>query len=152
METFVVHFDGSFSPWTTKIAAYGFTIHHDGELVKSGHGVVGQGDKMSCNVAEFSGLYKALFELLKPKYPSPKNIHVIGDSQLVIKMMTKVFKSDRTKKYYNFYIDCERMTNNHKQEGSHITFEWKRRCHNSEADALSTMHRLETKEDKIILK
>ena len=33
METFQVHFDGSFSPWTTKIAAYGFIIHKNGKLV-----------------------------------------------------------------------------------------------------------------------
>lgn len=141
MEVYSLHFDGSFSPWTTKVAAYGYTIHHQGTLVKSGHGIVGQGDDMSCNVAEFSGLYVALLELGIFILPHSR-VNVYGDSQLVIKLLTREWKA-KAGKYYHYYDLCNQLVKVYRKNGHQVTFTWKPREKNTEADALSTAHRTE---------
>lgn len=84
-----IYFDGACEPVNPGgTASYGWAIVRDGETLASGGAVIGSGDGMTNNVAEYTGLIegiKGLSELGIIAGP----IKVYGDSDLVCKMIRK---------------------------------------------------------------
>lgn len=80
-----MHFDGACLPRNPGgVAAYGFVVHRDGELVHEGHGLASPpGPGATNNVAEFTGLVQGL-TWLKAHARRGEPIRVRGDSRLAI--------------------------------------------------------------------
>ncbi len=125
-----VYFDGLCYPKNPSgIAAYGYLIYSDNQLVHKGFGAVGEGKGMTNNVAEYEGL-KAAVQWLKDNGINERLI-IKGDSQLVIKQMKGEWQvSSATSKKY--VPEIKRLL-----EGMDVSFVWIPREENQEADKLS---------------
>jgi ribonuclease HI len=125
-----VYFDGLCYPRNPcGVAAYGYLIYRNGELIHKGFGAAGEGAGMTNNVAEYEGL-KAAVQWLKDQGISER-IAIKGDSQLVIRQMKGEWKtSSATSRKYVPTIG--RML-----EGMDVSFRWIPREENEEADRLS---------------
>lgn len=125
-----VYFDGLCYPRNPcGVAAYGYLVYRDGELIHRGFRAVGEGKGMTNNVAEYEGLMAAA-QWLKDEGIREK-IVIKGDSQLVIKQMKGEWKiSSATSKKY--VPEIRRLL-----EGKDVSFSWVAREENEEADKLS---------------
>jgi ribonuclease HI len=137
MEQYVLRFDGSCNPNPGGTAAYGFTISKDGETVKSGHGVIGKGKGMTNNLAEFWALKEGLECFQNEFHPWPYNLNVIGDSNLVIKIMRGKWRASFKKPYFNAYLHADILRQGLENKGVTMHFNWVPREHNQECDNLS---------------
>ena len=136
-----VYFDGLCYPKNPGgVAAYGYLVRRDGELIHKGFGAVGEGKGMTNNVAEYEGL-RAAAQWLQDEGIEEKLV-VKGDSQLVIKQMTGVWRisSGTSKKYVP---QIKRLL-----EGKDVTFSWVPREENEEADKLSRVAYEKYQKDK----
>ncbi len=125
-----VHFDGLCYPKNPcGVAAYGYLISRDDQVIHKGFGAVGEGKGMTNNVAEYEGL-KAAARWLKDNEINGK-ITIKGDSQLVIKQMKGEWQvnSATSRKYVP---EIKRLL-----EGMDVSFVWTPREKNEEADKLS---------------
>ena len=86
------YFDGLCDPNPGGVATYGFVIRKDGKKIHEGHGLAGKpkSPQATNNVAEYTGLIKALEWLLDQKSSGP--IVVRGDSDLIIKQVKGEYK------------------------------------------------------------
>jgi ribonuclease HI len=86
------YFDGLCDPNPGGVATYGFVIRKDGKKLQEGHGLAGKpkSPQATNNVAEYTGLIKALEWLLDQKISGP--ILVRGDSDLIIKQVKGEYK------------------------------------------------------------
>jgi ribonuclease HI len=125
-----VYFDGLCYPKNPcGVAAYGYLIYRDGEIMHKGFGAVGEGVGMTNNVAEYEGL-KAAVQWLKDNEIKEK-IAIKGDSQLVIRQMNGEWKiNSATSRKYVPAIGSM-------LEGMDVSFMWIPREENEEADGLS---------------
>lgn len=125
-----VYFDGLCYPKNPGgVAAYGYLIYRDGELIHKGFGAVGEGMGMTSNVAEYEGLRAAL-QWIRDNGIDDK-IVIKGDSQLVIKQ-TKgdwQIRSSTSKKYVPEIRGLA--------AGRDVSFVWVPRGENEKADELS---------------
>jgi len=81
------YFDGACEPVNPGgTAAYGVLIMQDDDVVFTNSHVVGDGDGMSNNVAEYCG-FIAVLEYLKMQDLYAEEVYVYGDSKLVINQM-----------------------------------------------------------------
>src|SRR3989304_3207940 len=81
-------FDGACEPINPGgTASYGWLLKRDGKIIESGSGIVGTGDGMTNNIAEYQGLLEGIKAFLKLK--SAKKLLIKGDSSLVINMVKK---------------------------------------------------------------
>lgn len=140
---YTLHFDGACWPNPDGRASYGYTIVHEGKQVADGHGLAGDGKGMSNNFAEFYALYKGLegFVNLQADYKSTLN--VLGDSQLVVKMLNK--KTPKAKKdrlYYPAYIKTWFLLFAVKERYV-VNLQWVPRAQNQGADDLSKIDQIE---------
>ncbi|MDH7596952.1 MAG: ribonuclease HI [Methanothrix sp.] len=133
-----VFFDGLCSPRNPGgVAAYGYLIYRNGELLHRGWGVVGEGRGMTNNVAEYEALLAAIRWIQKNAHG--ESVVFKGDSRLVIKQMSGEWKvrSDTSRRYVPLIKSM--------LEGIDHKFVWIPREENVEADALSKhayeMHR-----------
>lgn len=125
-----VYFDGLCYPKNPcGVAAYGYLIYRDGEIIHRGFRAVGEGKGMTNNVAEYEGL-KAAAMWLQDNGIEEK-ILIKGDSQLVMKQMKGDWQvnSATSKKYVP---EIKRLL-----QGMDVTFQWVPREKNEEADKLS---------------
>ena len=84
-----IYFDGACEPKNPGgTASYGWVVSKDGEMLAQDAQVVGSGDGMTNNVAEYSGLIGALEGLSRMGVASGK-IKIHGDSKLVCQMVGK---------------------------------------------------------------
>ncbi len=113
------------------MAAYGYLIYSDKELIHRGFGVVGEGRGMTNNVAEYEGL-KAAAQWLKD-HEITESITIKGDSQLVMKQMKGDWeiRSDTSRRYVP---EIRELLGNRD-----VRFIWIPRDMNEEADQLSRM-------------
>jgi ribonuclease HI len=80
------YFDGLCYPKNPcGVAAYGYLIYRDGEIIHRGFRAVGEGKGMTNNVAEYEGLKAAAMWLHDNGIE--EKILIKGDSQLVMKQM-----------------------------------------------------------------
>jgi ribonuclease HI len=125
-----VYFDGLCYPKNPcGVAAYGYLIYRDAEIIHRGFRAVGEGKGMTNNVAEYEGL-KAAAKWLQDNRIEEK-ILIKGDSQLVMKQMKGEWQvnSDTSKKYVP---EIKQLL-----QGKDVTFQWVPREKNEEADKLS---------------
>jgi ribonuclease HI len=125
-----VYFDGLCYPKKPGgVAAYGYPIYRDEELIHKGFGAVGEGRGMTNNVAEFEGL-KAALQWINDNGIDDK-IVIRGDSQLVIKQMKGDWqiKSGTSKRYVPEIREL--------MEDRDVSFAWIPRAENEMADKLS---------------
>jgi ribonuclease HI len=125
-----VYFDGLCYPKNPcGVAAYGYLVYRDGELIHSGFRAVGEGKGMTNNVAEYEGLMAAA-QWLKDEGIREKTV-IKGDSQLVIRQMKGEWKiSSATSKKY--VPEIRRLL-----AGKDVSFSWIPREENEGADKLS---------------
>ncbi len=125
-----VYFDGLCSPKNPGgVAAYGYLVYKNGELLHKGWGVVGEGKGMTNNVAEYEALLAAIKWLRENRLED--RVVFKGDSRLVIKQMRGEWsvKSETSKRYVPM---IKRLL-----EGMDFEFLWIPREENAEADSLS---------------
>jgi ribonuclease HI len=127
-----IYFDGLCYPKNPGgVAAYGYLVYQDEELLWKGFGGVGQGRGMTNNVAEYEGL-KAAAQWLVDEGIEDK-IVIKGDSELVIKQMKGQYKvSSATSKKY--VPEIKKLLG-----GKDVVFAWVPREENEEADKLSRL-------------
>ena len=124
------YFDGLCYPKNPcGVAAYGYLIYRDGEIIHRGFRAVGEGKGMTNNVAEYEGLKAAAMWLHDNGIE--EKILIKGDSQLVMKQMKGEWQvSSATSKKYVPEIKLL-------LQGMDVTFQWIPREKNEEADKLS---------------
>jgi ribonuclease HI len=128
----VVYVDGLCEPRNPGgTATYGFVVYINGEKKHEGCGIVGEGEGMSNNVSEYSGLIAALEWLYKNGYAADEII-VRSDSQLLVNQMSGLWAC-RGGMYKPYYEKAKAMLRFFKN----IKFEWIPREKNEEADRLS---------------
>jgi ribonuclease HI len=147
MVEYTLHFDGSCWPNPGGTAAYGFLLKTLGGPV-SGHEVIGSGPLMSNNLAEFYALtvgLNAFYERIPRDSASFTKLVVYGDSDLVVKMMTRVqrtgeIKGDPSKLYFPAYEGAIQSLYRIQSLGVTVDFKWIPREENQECDDLSKAH------------
>lgn len=128
----VVHFDGACEPQNPEgVATWGFVVYANGKEIHSDCGVVGEGQGMSNNVAEFTAMAKALEWLLENGFADAK-VTVRGDSQLAVNLINGVWTA-KGGLYYPYYLKARELAS----KFSSIRFEWVPRERNEVADGLS---------------
>jgi ribonuclease HI len=135
-----LHFDGSCWPNPGGLAKFGWTLRADtihGPHL-SNHGYVGEGPLMSNNLAEFyamaSALEAAYMHLLRVE-----SISVVGDSEMVIRLMTGRYRANKDKLYYPQFIRAKEVLAALEAKGVPVSFKWVPREQNQEADDLSKL-------------
>jgi ribonuclease HI len=126
----IIYFDGLCYPKNPGgLAAYGYLIFRNGDLIHKGFGAVGEGKGMTNNVAEYEGLMAAALWLNDEEITD--KIEIKGDSQLVIKQMKGEYRvnSATSKKYVP---EIKKLLH-----GKEVNFIWIPREENEEADKLS---------------
>jgi len=128
------YFDGLCEPNPGGVATYGFVIKRDGKKVHEGHGLAGtpKTPRATNNVAEYTGLIKALEWLLAQKIKEP--VTVRGDSDLVIKQVKGEFKVKSP-----LLAPLHGQVKDLLEKLPEITFEWIQRERNADADRLTNL-------------
>jgi ribonuclease HI len=139
MAQFTIQFDGSCWPNPGGVAAYGYTLSSQGELLDSGHGVIGTGEGMTNNVAEFWALWQGLQSALV-HVPAGSQLRVLGDSQLVIKIMNRQWRPKSDKLYYPTYEGALDTLKAVRRRGVTVSLDWVPRKLNQACDDLSKAH------------
>ena len=146
MANYKLFFDGSCGPKNPGgTAAYGFALMGEGleAPLEYGAGVIGSGPGMSNNVAEFHALLKG-FEafnrvrvLTSDRYD---NLHVHGDSKLVIEVMSRRWKAKPDKLYFETYALADGWLSDLRKDRARVSFDWIPREMNTICDDLSKAH------------
>jgi len=125
-----VNFDGLCYPKNPGgVAAYGYIVRRDGDVIHRGCGAVGQGRGMTNNVAEYAGLLAAMEWLASEGIDEVLTVR--GDSELVIRQMKGEWQvRSATSRHYVPQIRPL-------LSGREVRLEWVPREENEEADLLS---------------
>ena len=128
------YFDGLCEPNPGGVATYGFVIKKDGKKVHEGHGLAGmpKTPQATNNVAEYTGLIKALEWLLGHKTTGP--IVVRGDSDLIIKQVQGLYKVKS-----GLLAPLHGQVKELLERLPDIKFEWIERARNADADRLTNL-------------
>jgi ribonuclease HI len=142
MANYTLNFDGSCGPKNPGgTAAYGYILTKEGETIDSGHGILGTGEGMTNNLAEFYALAMGLHSF-HHNVPEPKGsiLHVYGDSNLVIQIMNRHWRAKPDKPYYSAYDDALTRLLGLRNAGVTVFFDWIPREKNQMCDDLSKAH------------
>lgn len=143
MSEFTLHFDGSCWPNPGGTAAYGYTLDdQNGVEVAAESGVTGTSPKMSNNVAEFDALCKGFERTLDSGLlKRGDKLHVRGDSNLVIQIMSDNWRANADKLYHPYYVRAfAAYAKLDVLAGVEIDFTWIPRADNQRCDDLSKEH------------
>ena len=129
------HVDGLCEPNRYNgVATYGAVIRKEtGELVYMSSGMIGEGNDMSNQVAEYVAVIEAL-RALAGKLMTDEEIVVYTDSQLVANQMSGIWKAAHGK-YMPYFFEAQRMALSFKN----LKFQWIPREENKEADKMSRL-------------
>lgn len=116
------------NPWGA--ACLGYVIKRNGAEIDKGSDVIGVGQGMTNNVAEYTALIRALERVRELKL-GKEEIIVRSDSKLVVNQMKGEFKV-KARLLLPLYTKAKILAN-----GLDITFKWIPREENAEADELS---------------
>jgi ribonuclease HI len=128
------YFDGLCEPNPGGVATYGFVVKRDGKKLHEGHGLAGtpKTPQATNNVAEYTGLIKALEWLLSQKTKGP--IVIRGDSDLIIKQVKGEYKVKS-----GLLAPLHARAKELLDELPEVSIEWVQRERNSEADRLTNL-------------
>lgn len=133
---YILSFDGACEPVNPGgVATYGYAIIWENGQSKGYHGVVGEGEDMTCNVAEYSALIKGL-QRLSFIVSKKDEILIQGDSQLIIYQMIGKYRVN-AENLKSFHMEAKTLIEYFKNKDIKIEFKWVNREFNSEADRLS---------------
>jgi ribonuclease HI len=140
----VISFDGLCDPNPGGIATYGFVIRRDGKKLHEGWGLACPPRTAQCtnNVAEYTGLLKALEHLVSKKETGA--VVVRGDSDLVVKQVRGEYKVKSP-----LLAPLHRRVEELSGAFDDLKIEWVPREQNSEADALTNRALAEFKGDAL---
>lgn len=128
----IARFDGACQPINPGgHAACACLIERDGVEVYRKSEYIGHGDGMTNNVAEYRGLLLILNWF--NSQPNNERIHIIGDSQIVIRRMSGKARKPSTGVCSAVSLECLNAAVLHRFS---ISYEWQRREHNDECDAM----------------
>ncbi len=136
-----LYFDGACEPVNPGgTASYGYWIARDGKKIAEGSGIVGEGEGMTNNVAEYTGVIEGLKRLSELGLREPLRIR--GDSNLVASMIAKKWGWNRKKTKWVPHDDALHLKDLLDEalallEGREYVIEWIPRERNAEADRLS---------------
>lgn len=147
MANYKLFFDGSCGPKNPGgTGAYGYALYSEGvqEPTETGSGVIGEGPGMSNNVAEFHALLQGLMAFDRKtgqtNNHTQNNLSVVGDSKLVVEVMSKRWKPKIDKLYFQTYIETDEFLRRLRRHGALVTFDHVGRTHNQVCDDLSKAH------------
>ena len=128
------YFDGLCEPNPGGVATYGFVVKKDGKTIHEGHGLAGtpKTAQATNNVAEYTGLIKALEWLIAQKIAGP--IIVRGDSDLIIKQVKGLYKVKS-----GLLAPLHGQVKDLLESLPGIVIEWVARERNTEADRLTNL-------------
>ena len=136
-----LYFDGACEPFNPGgTASYGWVIKKDNKIIKEGSGIVGTGEGMTNNIAEYSGLVKGLEEFLKLNLK--EQLLIKGDSNMVINMISGKWGWNKKKNIWKPHTKMphlKELLDGALKLLKKIDYEvqWIPREENKEADALS---------------
>lgn len=148
MKNYKLFFDGSCGPKNPGgTAAYGFALLLEGqeEPLEHGSGVIGSGEGMTNNLAEFHALWRGLLAFHKHTNISTANrqnitLQVFGDSKLVVQVMNRHWKARDGSGYFEDYKLAMHTATELRKAGAIITYDWIPREMNTICDDLSKDH------------
>lgn len=112
------------------VACYGWVGYWKGKKARQGFGVIGEGQGMTNNLAEYTALIEAMKHLQNKGYTGA--VEFRGDSQLIVNQMSGEWRINK---------DHLRQLNRQAQEIAKtfesVSYTWVPREQNEEADALS---------------
>jgi len=128
------YFDGLCEPNPGGVATYGFVVLRDGKKLHDGHGLAcpPKTPQATNNVAEYTGLIKALEWLADQKVKEP--VRVRGDSDLVVKQLRGEYKV-KSPNLASLYQRAKELLSRLPA----ATIEWVPRDENAEADRLTNL-------------
>lgn len=130
-------FDGGCAPKNPGgTASYGFILYKNDIEVSRGSGIIGQGDLMSNNLAEFYALYYGLQKFHEFSKENDKLL-VQGDSNLVVNIMKGKWRAHPSKLYYTGYIQAKTALTFTVSAHVEVKFEWIPREKNQDCDDLT---------------
>ncbi len=135
MNEYFAWFDGACEPINPGgTATFGVIIKdEDDTVISEEHGLVGRGDAMSNNVAEYAGVLHVLKCL--SSHP-PGRVTIYGDSNLVINQLNGKWRV-RKGLYLAIAIETKQLLADPRGLGWEINFCWISREQNEECDTLS---------------
>ena len=141
MKTHTLYFDGSCWPNPGGVAAYGYVLQDTTKgVLRQEHAVIGQGEGTSNNVAEFEAAFQGLCDYSRLPAKPGDVVEVLGDSDLVVKIMNKVWRPSQDKLYYPYYCKLAGLVRELREKEVVISFRWIPREENTECDDLSKAH------------
>jgi len=128
------YFDGLCEPNPGGVATYGFVIKRDGKKIDEGHGLAGtpKTPKATNNVAEYTGLIKALEWLVAHKTKGP--VIVRGDSDLIVRQVKGEYKVKSC-----LLAPLHAQVKELLEELPDLRLEWIQRERNADADRLTNL-------------
>ncbi len=136
-----LYFDGACEPFNPGgTASYGWVIKKDNKIIKEGSGIVGTGEGMTNNIAEYSALIKGLEEFLILNLK--EKLLIKGDSNMVINMINGRWGWNKKRSIWQPHQKMphlKELLDKALQQLNKIDYEaqWIPREENKEADALS---------------
>jgi len=100
-----INFDGACEPFNPGgTASYGYLIKKNNKIIKQGSGIIGKGEGMTSNVAEYHALIEGIkaFNDLNIK----EKVIIRGDSKLVCYIISKEWGWNKKKTEWNPHKDC----------------------------------------------
>lgn len=138
MQLWTLHFDGSCGPTSGGgTAAYGFALEKEGKIIEHGSGVIGTGNAMTNNLAEFVACAEGITAFIKHSPVKGFMLNVYGDSKLVINMMNRKWKPDPNKRYFPGYQLAVTALSQARKYGAIVSFDHIFREQNTICDELS---------------
>jgi ribonuclease HI len=132
----VVAFDGACEPKNPGgIASWGYVILEERRELQARRGVVGEGDGMTNNVAEYAGLIEAIGNVTH-MVTSGDSVRIQGDSQLVIRQLKGDYRV-RSERLRPLHAQLSGLIDDLKRIGVKIEIDWVPREENERADTLS---------------
>ena len=139
-----LYFDGACEPVNPGgTASFGWLLKKDGKIIEEGAGIVGEGDGMTNNIAEYHGLIEGItaFQKLKLK----EKVVIKGDSNLVVNMLSKNWGWNKKKtiwKPHHKMPHLKELLDKAHELLADIDYQvqWVPREQNQEADSLSKRH------------
>jgi len=129
-------FDGSCEPVNPGgIARWGFALLEDDEVIHTDHGLIGEGDGMTNNVAEYHALLHCL-QYLSENH-ADDFIEIYGDSKMVINMTTGLWGKKKPHKKYPHLLKLLMPARELYSKLDNCSIAWIPRELNAIADALS---------------
>jgi ribonuclease HI len=135
MNEYVAWFDGACEPVNPGGTAVSGAIvkAKEGTVLLEEGRLVGNGEGMSNNVAEYAAIIR-VFEYLIPCPPS--HVIVRGDSSLVINQLSGKWAA-RKGLYYSTCLEARELLCRLRSSGGQVELHWIPRAQNEECDALS---------------